>query len=636
MRKEEIMEYDGSQGLNQEEEEVFESPYRNPLERYMGLIISVIVHFILFLFATLTVFQAPIAQQANIVIKTKFQPVITQERPQEKKTEAFTEKKGYQNDEPMSADPAVKSGELSDHDETANEEDFSMSKGNEDSFSDTPLQGQFNKNKIGVGGQAGGIFGGRFGGRRNLRAKSGSGKSGTDSSVDIGLMWLHRHQNRSGNWEAKDFLSLCGRDEGFEGNCSTPYSEEDTYADNAGRPIFNPSLTGLALLCFLGAGNSTTTGKYAVNVKQGVQYLLEIQGRDGCFGNQGEGEYMYNHAVATWAIAEAYALSNYNPMIQEGLQRAVDFLLQSQVPESGWGFTFPSHQADTSVTGWGLMALRSARVAGIEIPESAFENVKLFLNSVTASNSSVGYRVGDKGIERETTIIHHKPIFNINLPEAPILSLLPENGMITDFLYREFLNRGHAISRNSIIRLAQLGTTSTTLGSMQQSQNQEIPPQWIVTDMDTHQKYIIEAQDQKTVGVKHIYKMFANSESMTAIAMTSRIFMGTGLDDPHLEGGANLLLESLPTWGKDAEGFSLINFYYWHWGTLAMYQMGGNYWNQWNNRLVDVLVNKQIKTGCQCGSWSPLGKQCAAGGRIYATALNILSLEIYYRYGKVF
>jgi len=64
--------------------------------------------------------------------------------------------------------------------------------------------------------------------------------------------------------------------------------------------------------------------------------------------------------------------------------------------------------------------------------------------------------------------------------------------------------------------------------------------------------------------------------------------------------------------------------------------MGGNYWNQWNNRLVDVLVNKQIKTGCQCGSWSPLGKQCAAGGRIYATALNILSLEIYYRYGKVF
>ena len=36
------------------------------------------------------------------------------------------------------------------------------------------------------------------------------------------------------------------------------------------------------------------------------------------------------------------------------------------------------------------------------------------------------------------------------------------------------------------------------------------------------------------------------------------------------------------------------------------------------------------------GSWDPIGAWGGPGGRVYATAINVLSLEIYYRYARVF
>ena len=81
-----------------------------------------------------------------------------------------------------------------------------------------------------------------------------------------------------------------------------------------------------------------------------------------------------------------------------------------------------------------------------------------------------------------------------------------------------------------------------------------------------------------------------------------------------------------------------FNLYYWYYGTLAMYQHGGADWSRWNALVRDQLVDRQIKTGHSSGSWdrdddSTYGVR---GGRIYNTAMATLTLEVYYRYLRLY
>ena len=77
---------------------------------------------------------------------------------------------------------------------------------------------------------------------------------------------------------------------------------------------------------------------------------------------------------------------------------------------------------------------------------------------------------------------------------------------------------------------------------------------------------------------------------------------------------------------------SETNFYYWYYGTLAMYQYGGKSWQEWNEQLRDKLIDAQSTSGDLAGSWDPRGPWGSYGGRIFSTALATLSLEVYYRF----
>ena len=52
-----------------------------------------------------------------------------------------------------------------------------------------------------------------------------------------------------------------------------------------------------------------------------------------------------------------------------------------------------------------------------------------------------------------------------------------------------------------------------------------------------------------------------------------------------------------------------VNFYYWYYATLAMFQAGGEPWRQWNERLAKVLLEHQVgdEHGSARGSWDPRG-----------------------------
>jgi hypothetical protein len=85
----------------------------------------------------------------------------------------------------------------------------------------------------------------------------------------------------------------------------------------------------------------------------------------------------------------------------------------------------------------------------------------------------------------------------------------------------------------------------------------------------------------------------------------------------------------LPEWSPRR-----LNFYYWYYGTYAMFQIGESKWRTWNEAMKKALLPTQRRGGCEDGSWDGLGEWCVAGGRVYATALNALTLEIYYRYER--
>jgi hypothetical protein len=119
------------------------------------------------------------------------------------------------------------------------------------------------------------------------------------------------------------------------------------------------------------------------------------------------------------------------------------------------------------------------------------------------------------------------------------------------------------------------------------------------------------------------------SESLTALAMCARIFWND--DSPLVRAGAELLSRRLPVW-DEARGS--IDMYYWYWGTLAMFQLGGEEWTRWDDSLKAAALDHQVQTGCAAGSWDPKDPWGDEGGRVYSTALMTLCLESYYRYPK--
>ena len=117
-------------------------------------------------------------------------------------------------------------------------------------------------------------------------------------------------------------------------------------------------------------------------------------------------------------------------------------------------------------------------------------------------------------------------------------------------------------------------------------------------------------------------------KATTAIGLLCRMYMGTDRADPALQAGIDFLSETGP---------SDNNYYYNYYAaqTLFHYTGGtGPIWWKWNEAMRDQLVETQIHEGHAAGSWNPPGEanyKTKAGGRLYVTALGVMTLEVYYR-----
>lgn len=171
----------------------------------------------------------------------------------------------------------------------------------------------------------------------------------------------------------------------------------DACTPGPGDEEYRTGVTALAVLAFLGAGYSHLSKDvydgacFGDVLRRGLQWLLAQQDAEGRVGPASAGKPLYNHAIAALALSEAYGLTG-SPLFVENAQRAIDFLVAAQNAGKGWRYSPRSGESDTSVTGWAVMALKSAELSGLRFPRSAYAGALAWLDEASLeSDGRAGY-----------------------------------------------------------------------------------------------------------------------------------------------------------------------------------------------------------------------------------------------------
>lgn len=181
------------------------------------------------------------------------------------------------------------------------------------------------------------------------------GSEVTEQAVLEGLKWLARQQQKDGSWSLKG-----------------------PYADGALNERAEAA-TAMALLAFQGAGNTHRRGQFKDNVARGIKALLAFQDAEGNFyPRTGGNAALYTQAQCTIALCELYGMTG-DSLLRDPAELAVRYCIEAQDALGGWRYQ-KAVDSDTSVTGWMVMALQSARMAGIEVPPQVFKKVEMYLD----------------------------------------------------------------------------------------------------------------------------------------------------------------------------------------------------------------------------------------------------------------
>lgn len=196
-----------------------------------------------------------------------------------------------------------------------------------------------------------------------------------EASIQAALDWLVAHQDENGRWDTDGFMK---------------HDLNGAPCDGAGIPVHDVGVTGLAVLAMLGQGSTLRTGPYKDPLKMAVMWLREQQQENGLIGVNASHDFIYDHAIAAFAICEAYGLSNYK-LLKPVAQKAVNYLESHRNPYAVWRYQPRDNDNDTSVTTWAVAACTSAKHWGLEVNENALNLAAVWYDQVTSPDGRAGY-----------------------------------------------------------------------------------------------------------------------------------------------------------------------------------------------------------------------------------------------------
>ena len=185
-----------------------------------------------------------------------------------------------------------------------------------------------------------------------------------------------------------EYLAKSQKDDGF-------------FAGSYGRTTALPALVGMA---FLSKGYTPGLGPYGDQINKCIDTVLASERiksnkPSGYIVRSHEGK-MYAHCIATLFLSEVSGMVDpeRQKKIDELLPRALALIIKAQAVkkgeqfQGGWRYDPTSRDADLSLTGWAVMALRSSKLNGAEVPDDTIEKAVEFILRCKPRNTN-----GEKG-----------------------------------------------------------------------------------------------------------------------------------------------------------------------------------------------------------------------------------------------
>lgn len=140
---------------------------------------------------------------------------------------------------------------------------------------------------------------------------------------------------------------------------------------------YKVGVTSLGLMAFMANGYIPGKPPYGGKLNNAIDFLVKSSRvKDGYMGVS-----MYEHALATLALSEAWGMSNRQE-IRKALKRAVKVILGAQSPVGGWRYQPLPIDADISATVMQIVALASAKETGIYVPSQVINKAVNYVKSL--------------------------------------------------------------------------------------------------------------------------------------------------------------------------------------------------------------------------------------------------------------
>ena len=145
------------------------------------------------------------------------------------------------------------------------------------------------------------------------------------------------------------------------------------------------AMTSMAIMAMAAVGHQPSDDtKQGAAMKKALSYVLRPDRQDvkGYLGGR-DGSRMYGHGITTLMLSEMLGMgvdAQMDQVIRDRCRLAVEMIKNSQMMnkdarnKGGWRYGPDSTDSDLSVTVWQVMALRSARNAGLDVPKELIDN----------------------------------------------------------------------------------------------------------------------------------------------------------------------------------------------------------------------------------------------------------------------